>query len=764
MNHWRKDGIGGEGPAGAPPSRLPPGDANRVLAEAMQSWRSRGRQALSRGRPDEAVPALVRARELAEQAGQLRKAIQLSLDISAAYTQLDDAATALQWARQATDLARPAGRPACLGRCLAAVATLLKVLQRPAEARLAASEAHHVLQPLVGMHTRAAVDLMLADLDLEAGALDRASAGYRSLLAQQPQPGPGVTVAAWCGLGQALTLRGEGAPALAALQHAQALAQQAGLADLQIRALQLMAEWHTRWPAPLSPAAAAHSARVHLLSQAVALAAAVPGALVAPGLLDPLAQAHAQAGDLALAYQTAQQAANARRAMQARKAATREMALSLRREMEATRVERERLREDALHAAQRAGQLRANQAMLEQLGRIGQAITGQLDIDTVFSRIQAHLTDLVAVDHLSIWLLQPDGQTLGLRFGVEAGQRMAPAQVRLDASFSKVAQCLRNNHELLHESPADRPEPGHMPGTLRTHSALFGPLQVRGHTVGVLSIQSTQAQAYGQREQLVFRTVCAYGAIALDHAAAYEQLQQARQAMQRAGDGERQARLRAQQATRMKNDFLARVSQDLRLPLAQLHVSLQDVQASAQAGHDSLTTALKRSHEVNVLARDLLELARLESGAVNPEPEVFSLTELIHDVLHKLADGLSRRGQSVQLQPLETGCDVRGDIGMIERVLTELLGHASARSPAGGGIGLGVLVQATQVHVQVLDSGPSWADAAASGLPSGPDRAGTGLGLLIAGELLRLHGQALSFQAVDGHGQQAGFNLMLAER
>lgn len=763
MDQWRKDGIGGEGPAGAPPSCLPPGDADKIQAEAMRSWRSRGRQALSRGRPDEAVPALVRARELAEQAGQLRKAIQLSLDVSAAYTQLDDAATALQWAQQATELARPAGRPACLGRCLAEVATLLNALQRPAEARRAAGEAHHVLQALAGLRMRAAVDLMVADLDLEAGALDTASAGYRSLLARQPQPGPGVVVAAWCGLGQTLTLRGEGAPALAALQHAQALAQQAGLTGLQVRALQLMADLHAREPVPSSPDGPAHSPTVHLLSQAVDLAAAEPGALVAPALLDQLAQAHARSGDQALAYQTAQQAASARRAVRARRAAKREMALSLRREMEATHVERERLRDDALRAAQQALQLRANQAMLEQLGRIGQEITGQLDIDTVFSRIQAHLTDLVAVDHLSIWLLQPDGRTLGLRFGIEAGQRMAPAQVHLDASFSKVALCLRSNRELLYDSPPDRPEPGHMPGTLRTHSALFGPLQVRGRTVGVLSIQSTQAQAYGQREQLVFRTVCAYGAIALDHAAAYEQLQQARQAMQRAGDGERQARLRAQQATRMKNDFLARVSQDLRLPLAQLHVSLQDAQASAQAGHDSLTTALKRSHEVNVLARDLLELARLESGAVSPEPEVFSLTELIHDVLHKLADGLSRRGQRVQVQQPEASCDVWGDIGMIERVLTELLSHASARSPKGGGIGLMVQVQARHVHVQVLDSGSAWADAAAPELPSGPDRAGAGLGLLIADELLRLHGQALSFQAVDGHGQQTGFNLVLAE-
>ncbi|MBI3230274.1 MAG: GAF domain-containing sensor histidine kinase, partial [Burkholderiales bacterium] len=58
-------------------------------------------------------------------------------------------------------------------------------------------------------------------------------------------------------------------------------------------------------------------------------------------------------------------------------------------------------------------------------------------------------------------------------------------------------------------------------------SAMFGPLATGKRNLGVMTIQSRQPAAYGEREELIFRNLCSYGAIALDNAYAYKKLQEA---------------------------------------------------------------------------------------------------------------------------------------------------------------------------------------------------------------------------------------------
>ena len=63
-------------------------------------------------------------------------------------------------------------------------------------------------------------------------------------------------------------------------------------------------------------------------------------------------------------------------------------------------------------------------------------------------------------------------------------------------------------------------------------SALFAPLGIGDRLLGVMTIQSPRRHAYGEREQLIFRTLCSYGAIALDNAAAYRRLAETDAALQ----------------------------------------------------------------------------------------------------------------------------------------------------------------------------------------------------------------------------------------
>ena len=85
----------------------------------------------------------------------------------------------------------------------------------------------------------------------------------------------------------------------------------------------------------------------------------------------------------------------------------------------------------------------------------------------------------------------------------------------------------------------------------------------------------------------------------------------------------------------------------------------------------------------------MFELARLESGLVRLEPEVFSLPELMHDVAQKPELAADARRQRLHMEIPPDLPAVRADLGLIERVLTNLLDNAIRHTPPGGDIARG---------------------------------------------------------------------------
>ncbi|MEI8326939.1 MAG: sensor domain-containing diguanylate cyclase, partial [Betaproteobacteria bacterium] len=83
------------------------------------------------------------------------------------------------------------------------------------------------------------------------------------------------------------------------------------------------------------------------------------------------------------------------------------------------------------------------------------------------------------------------------------------------------ARCVRERQEIAIESAPGAQDLRIIPGTLATLSLLYVPLIVGERLLGAMSIQSPKARVYGERERSIFRALCAYGAIALDNAAAY---------------------------------------------------------------------------------------------------------------------------------------------------------------------------------------------------------------------------------------------------
>jgi signal transduction histidine kinase len=218
-----------------------------------------------------------------------------------------------------------------------------------------------------------------------------------------------------------------------------------------------------------------------------------------------------------------------------------------------------------------------------------------------------------------------------------------------------------------------------------------------------------------------------------------------------------------------RRELVANISHDLRTPLASLHgylevLSVKDASLSPDERRRYLGIALDQSRKVGGLAQSLLELVRLEHGFVVPVIERFSLTDLVQDIFQKFE--LGAEAKSVTLTPNfpPTVPGVHADLGLIERVLTNLFDNALRHTPTGGEIRIALQPQGKHVEVTVSDSGPGIAAELREGLFLRPFNIGGarrdgGLGLRIVHQILQLHGIRIAL--IDLPGQGATFRFAL---
>jgi signal transduction histidine kinase/tetratricopeptide (TPR) repeat protein len=727
---------------------------------------------MRQGRTAPAIARLSQAYALAVPLGQVRRAILASINVGSAYGDLNAHDAALEWSELSLGLARRAAWPASMGSALTQLGDCLNAMGQLGAARKALDEAVAVLHALPNSILLMNARRMLADLLLEQGEPQAAAEFAALALATAQRDGlPDLeavcqrTLAiAWFRQGHretAATLAGN------ALQKVLTLAGSSGRVELLLALAEILAP-------PAEPGQGARASLPYLL-EALACGEVTEGFIALPATLQAAADEYAHLGQHTLAYAMATKANAARDHAQIQAAGNRALAMEARHEVARARAEAHALRERAQAQAQRAAALQEANDTLERLGVLGQDVTAQLDIDQVFDGLCKHLQGLLEAQHLSMWLLDKSGVELHLRLGLEQGRRLAPFRVALDDPRSLAARCVRQAEEVLHAAPSDAMAVRHIPGTLPTETCLFVPMQVRGRVIGALSVQSARPDAYGARERLVFRSACAWAAIALDNAAAVEDLETVHQQLRRATEAERCARELAEQATQLKGEFLANISHDLRTPLASLQGYLEtlllDSGAVGAAGRGRyLDAARAQSTKVNRLADELVALARLESGAMLPSPTRFSVSHLLVDVVRKLEFAVVARQQQVQVCRTGDVPDAMADAGMIERVLTNLLDNAITHTPPGSAIRIELCVAASgRLRVTVLDTGPGIPVQLRSGLFLGPSPVarthrpgGGGLGLLIVQRLLQQHGCEISFVQRAGYGAVFEFDLPAA--
>ena len=204
-----------------------------------------------------------------------------------------------------------------------------------------------------------------------------------------------------------------------------------------------------------------------------------------------------------------------------------------------------------------------------------------------------------------------------------------------------------------------------------------------------------------------------------------------------------------EQTDRMRRDLVANVSHELRTPVAGLRAQLENiVDGVTQPDPAALSVALTQTERLSRLVDHLLDLSRLDAGAVQLEREQIALTPFLHEVVD--ATSLTARARelhwALDVQPAQL--TAVGDAARIHQVIANLVDNAVRPSPPAGWIT--VRARPTDdggVRIDVLDDGPGIAredrDRIFERFQRGgrdDSSGGTGLGLAIARWAVGLHG------------------------
>jgi signal transduction histidine kinase len=277
---------------------------------------------------------------------------------------------------------------------------------------------------------------------------------------------------------------------------------------------------------------------------------------------------------------------------------------------------------------------------------------------------------------------------------------------------------------------------------LGIQSGMALPLIARGRPIGGMTLTSnTPGRVYGPADLLVAEELCRRAAMAIDNARLYHE---------------------AQEAVRLRDEFLTVASHELKGPLAPIQVMIEELDRELRVGRPEATAAtvqvLRRQiHRLVRLIEQLLDVAEMQAGRVALQPTPVDLVAVVKDVQELLADDLSRAQCPLQLKaPLHL--NGRWDRARIEQVIASLIGNALKFGPRHP-IEVTVEEAAAVALVIVRDHGTGISPDRLSNVfdrfergVSARSYGGLGLGLFVVKQVVEAHGGTVRVASTPGVG------------
>jgi len=235
-----------------------------------------------------------------------------------------------------------------------------------------------------------------------------------------------------------------------------------------------------------------------------------------------------------------------------------------------------------------------------------------------------------------------------------------------------------------------------------------------------------------------------------------------------------QLRQEAEEANRLKDEFLAIMSHELRNPLNVIlgysELMSRSEEVKQVPNLSEMANAIKRNAAAQAkLIRDLLDVSRLRSGKLELNREIVSISVMVNGALDTVRADAEAKQIQIELIAPNTALFVNGDSVRLQQIIWNLLNNAIKFTPNLGRVTVRLSVENNQVRLAVEDTGEGidstflphvfelfrQADASATRV-----KAGLGVGLAIVQELVELHGGTVTVSS-SGIGKGATFTVSL---
>jgi two-component system sensor histidine kinase KdpD len=361
-----------------------------------------------------------------------------------------------------------------------------------------------------------------------------------------------------------------------------------------------------------------------------------------------------------------------------------------------------RMRMQAIIARQRA-------ATTEDLYRFSRKLTGIATLDDLLWATAYQVAHML---NLHVVLLLPEGEELFVRAGY-------PPEDTLEEGDLAAARW----------SFARGEEAGRGADTLPGARRLFLPMRTARGIVAVIGLDSSREGALLTPDQRrLLDSLSDQTALAIERLHLAEEMDRARVAAE---------------TDKLRSALLTSISHDLRTPLASILGSASSLkqyrgQLSEADQGELLATIQEEAERLNHFIANLLDMTRLESGALMPNLDMIELADVVGSVLRRA--GRLTQHHSLALD-LESGLPMlRLDPVLFEQILFNLIDNAAKYAPPGTTILLRARREGAVVKMAILDEGPGLPDEERERIfdkfyrvrAGDRQRAGTGLGLAIA--------------------------------
>jgi signal transduction histidine kinase len=291
-------------------------------------------------------------------------------------------------------------------------------------------------------------------------------------------------------------------------------------------------------------------------------------------------------------------------------------------------------------------------------------------------------------------------------------------------------------------------------------SFLCVPLRRGSEVLGTLEVVTKDQRAFGQEEQELMSAFADQAAIAIDHARLFEQTRSNLEHLE-------EANRMLEELDRMRRQYLRNVSHEFRTPLTVIRgyaEFLRDTDPPSQASLKHVMKVMIESCDrVIDLVDTLLEVSRVEQEMASDTLRVqdLRLEDLVGQSVERLQSTADKRNISLSVEYSGSPLSLQGDHGLLLQVVRKLLDNAVKYSPEGSRVVVRGLAEGKSLSLQVQDDGIGISSEHLGRIfdkfymvDGGIARqvGGTGVGLYLVREIVKLHKGAVDVRSRPGEG------------